>query len=411
MVLYKHCKIIFQNLFNYILFCLTSARGNYIIITNLVQILGAILLNKMKYILDIGSSALRLLAVSNFAGKSRIIAEESVLYDGYIDGEFLTPESFCDKICTLFQNMSDKTRKQISSVVIGVPSDFCICVCKRITRKFATLHKVKNEDILDLFNSNASFGDSNQYSVINFSPIQCVLDGEVKTLSPVGKSTMGLVLDASYILAKTSFINFVFDVFKNLNIDKVDFISTALGQAMVCEPKKNVSRPFAIVDCGHITTSVAVFKGEGLATLSSFSMGGGHISSDIMQVLGKSFKASELIKRKVILTIDSVKNDNYEVCASGDLIKAPINITNQIVKSRIEMIAKVVSNILSIDKMFENIDIYLTGDGLTNFKGVKNIFKDVTGRDTYEFKIPFDNTPEKYQTSKIGLIALLDKAR
>ena len=51
---------------------------------------GCYVLNSLKYILDIGSSTLRLLAVANFAGKPRIVAEEDVLYDGYMDGEFLS---------------------------------------------------------------------------------------------------------------------------------------------------------------------------------------------------------------------------------------------------------------------------------------------------------------------------------
>jgi len=154
--------------------------------------------------------------------------------------------------------------------------------------------------------------------------------------------------------------------------------------------------------------SACVYKGEGLALLSSFSMGGGHISSDIMQVLGLSFKEAELIKRKAILTVESSKNEYYEICTRGSLIKAPINITNQVVKSRIEMIAKVISDILSIDDVFSGIDIYLTGDGIANFKGVKNILKDITGLNVYEYKNPFDNSKDKFQTSKTGLVSLCE---
>ena len=153
---------------------------------------------------------------------------------------------------------------------------------------------------------------------------------------------------------------------------------------------------------------MCVYKGEGLALLSSFSMGGGHISSDIMQVLNMSFKDAELIKRKVILTIESERNENYEVCSKGNLIKAPINITNQIVKSRIEMIAKIIGDILSIDPIFEDINVYLTGDGISNFKGVKNILKEITGLNIYEYKNPFDNSKDKFQTSKTGLASLAE---
>jgi len=362
--------------------------------------------NKLKYILDIGSSSLRLLAVARFSGMLKIVAEESILYDGYIDGEFLTEDELVDVLSQLIDKMYAKLRKPITSMFVGIPSDFCVCVCKRISRKFVDLHKITNAEIEEMYNSNANFGESEEYSLINYSPMQYVLDDGLITLAPVGKKTSSIVMDASYILAKNSFIKLMQEKLNRVGVKQVEFISTALAQAMNCERETDDNKPIAIVDVGHITTSVCVYKGEGLALMSSFSMGGGHISSDIMQVLGLSFKDSELIKRKVILTIEPPRNEYYEACFKGTLIKAPINMTNQIIKSRIETIAKIINDILNIENVYENIDIYITGDGIANFKGAKNILKDITGHNIYDYKIPFNNTKDKFQTSKIGLAAL-----
>jgi cell division protein FtsA len=356
--------------------------------------------------LDIGSSSLRLLATLKIVGRQRIIAEESILYDGFMDGEFLSPDDLEQDLSQLVERMKQKFKKPITSIVVGVPSEFCVCVCKRISRKFVSRHKITDNDLKSLYQANMDFGASEDYSVISFSPMQCVLDDDFKTLSPVGKKSSSLVLDASYILAKNSFMNLLKEYFKVLKIENLEFVPLALGQAMECEPIKDNGKPIAIIDVGHITTSVCVYKGEGLALLTSFSMGGGHISSDLMQVLGLSFKDAELIKRKVILTIDSRKNENYEVCSKGRLIKAPINMTNQVVKSRIEIIANILKDILTIDEVFKGIDIYLTGDGIANFKGVKNIIKDITGLNVYDYKIPFNSSIDKFQTSKIGLAEL-----
>lgn len=362
----------------------------------------------MNFVLDIGSSSLRLLAVTNVCKRAKIVAEESLLYDGFLDGEFLSEDKLEGNLNELIMNLSSKIKRSITSVTVGVPNDFCICVCKRIKRSFVTLHKISKTDLLNLYEYNMTFGESESYSVINYSPMQFVLDGDFKTMSPVGKKTSMLIADVSYILAKNSFIDLISEKLKSLKVKDIDFVSTTLAQGSVCETKSGDKKPFILVDCGHITTSVSVFKGEGLALMSSFSMGGGHISSDIMQVLNLGFKEAELIKRKVVLTIDSRKNDQYLVRFKGENIKAPINITNQIVKSRIEMIAKTVDNILSIDDYFKDLDIYITGDGLSNFKGVKNIFKNVTNREIYDFKIPFDSSKDKFQTSKYGLMSLLE---
>ncbi len=364
------------------------------------------MLNNLKYILDIGSSKICLLAIASYANMPKVFAEEYELYDGYMDGKFLLETEIESKISRLINNMSAKLRKTITSISVGVPAEFCKCACKRISRQFVSLHKVSNSDITDLFISNKGFGDSEGYSVINYSAMQFQLDDGVKTLSPQGKKTSCLTMDASFILAKKSFLNLFVQILNSNGVKQVDFLSTSLGQAVALSKQIQTNKPIAIVDVGHISTSVCVYKGEGLALLSSFSMGGGHISSDIYQVLGMSFAEAELIKRKVILTIESDKNENYQVCSHGSLIKAPINITNQIVRSRIEIIAKIVGNILKVDEMFNGIPVYLTGDGLANFKGVKSVFKQVAGLDISEFKIPLDNSKEKFQTSKLGLAYL-----
>lgn len=364
------------------------------------------MLNGLKFILDIGSSRLSLLAVSNLGKVPHIVAKETVLYDGFMDGEFLSPNEVIENLSTIIENTRQKFRKPVKSIVVGVPSEFCVCVCKRISRQFMSPHKITNQEVVELYSNNASFGDSEEYAVINYSPMQFVLDDNVKTLSPVGKQTTTLVLDASFVLAKRQFIDFMLTQLNQLGVEQVDFVSTALGQALLCSEVNETKTPIAVVDVGHISTSVAVLKGEGLAVLSSFSMGGGHISSDIMQVLGLSYKDAELIKRKAILTIESEKNDYYEVCFKGSLIKAPIYLTNQVVKSRIESIAKIIKDILDIDDVFNGLTIYLTGDGIANFKGAKNVLKDITEHEVKEFKIPFDNSCDKFQTSALGLARL-----
>lgn len=371
--------------------------------------IGGNVLNKFRYVVDIGSSKLRLLAISS--GKtSTMFAEETVLYDGFMDGEFLSPEKLEDDFSKLISQLQLKTRKKINELTVGVTNDFCVCVCKRISRKYSELHKISENDVLELYRNNQSFGDSEEYVLINYSPLQYVLDNDLNTFDPVGQKVMSLTLDASFILAKSSFINLIKQVLANLGIEKVNFVSTSLGQALNCNIQRE-QKQIAIVDVGHITTNVSVLKGEGMALMSSFSMGGGHISSDIMQLLGMNFKNAELIKRKVIMTIESNKNDYYEVCYKGNLIKSPINITNQIVKSRIEMIAKVIGNILSANQSFAGIDVYLTGDGLANFRGVKMLLEEVLNSKVYLYKNDFDNSNEKFQTSKNGLLKLLSVSK
>ena len=88
-------------------------------------------------------------------------------------------------------------------------------------------------------------------------------------------------------------------------------------------------------------------------------------------------------------------------------IKALINITNDIVKARIENIASVVNRVLDSNSAFNDLPIYLTGDGVCNFRGVVNLFEAVCNRKVYLLKSKLHNGEDKYQTSKIGLAKII----
>ena len=88
-------------------------------------------------------------------------------------------------------------------------------------------------------------------------------------------------------------------------------------------------------------------------------------------------------------------------------IKALINITNDVVKARIENIANVVSRIIDSNARFKDLPIYLTGDGVCNFRGVINVFEAVCNRKVYILKSPLHNGDDRYQTSKISLANII----
>ena len=367
-------------------------------------------MKNIKYILDVGSSKMCLFACSFLRNNPVIIASSSQLYDGFMDGEFFEPTQITDVVQKLIADMSEKLRTKIKQVYVGVPSEFSICVCKRKVRKYTRVIKL-NQDIIEEMFDDEDLDTGKDYKLISFSPMQYQLDSGFKTIKPEGKRSSQVIMDGSYILVKNSFITKFDKVLHNLGVSEVEYVSSIFGQGLLCQKGEDNLEPVAIVDVGHITSSVAIIKGEGLALLSSFSLGGGHITADIMQLLNKSFKEAELIKRKVALTIKPQKDEKYICNVDGEKVSAHIQITNDIVKSRIENIAQIIDNILDIDESFKDIPIYLTGSGLCLFKGATAILEKATNRKVIEFKAPFDNSSERFQTSPIGLMELVARLR
>ena len=363
-------------------------------------------MKNLTFVLDIGSSKISLLACQVKKNKSIILTSASEAYDGFMDGEFFSTQQVGETISKLVETLSKRLNTKIIVIHIGVPSEFSACVCKRVTRNFVPARRIEEKELVELFDGVNEFGHKDDYTVVSFSPLQYELDGTtVSKLS--SKKISQFVMDCSYVLAKNQFIELMQSICNECNIKEVDFVSTALAQAQFAKQQLNADlKTSIIVDIGHITTSVAVGKGEGLLMLSSFSLGGGHITADLMQVNNLNYWEADAIKRKVCLTIQSKKDEKYIVYNGEKQISALINITNDIVNARLENIANVVARVISNDA-FKDLPIYLTGDGVCNFRGVINLFEAVCGRKVYLLKSPLHNGEDKYQTSKIALANII----
>ena len=363
-------------------------------------------MKNLTFIFDIGSSKISLLACSVKKGKTIIITSIDKLYDGFMDGEFFSAHDLPTVFKELINEMQERLSCKIDSVYIGVPSEFCACVCKRVTRNFVPSKKLSDADIQALFDGINDFPNNKDYTVISFSPLEYDIDG-VKTLQPTNKKISNFIMDCCYVLVKKDFITIIEQSLDEFNLD-IEYMSTSLAQAHLCmKDMNNTMSPIAIVDVGHITTSVAIAKGEGLMMLSSFSLGGGHITADLMQVRNLSFNDAELIKRKVSLTIQSKKDEKYSVYTKGKSVNALISITNEVVNARLEHIAKIINKVLEQNPIFNDIPVYITGDGVCNFRGIKNLLEVVLNRPVYMFKTIYNDGNNQYQTSKLGLSRLV----
>jgi len=365
-------------------------------------------MKNLTYVLDIGSSKISLLACYVGKNKSAIITSIDKDYDGFMDGEFFSTEQVKLVIAELVSEMQNRVRKSIEVIHIGVPSEFSACVCKRVTKQFVPSRRIQEHELVEMFDGVNEFSQKDEYIVASFSPIQYEFDG-ITSIKLSNQRVSKFVMDCSYILIKKQFAEFITATLNEIGVRDVDFISTALAQAQFA--RKTISdplQPIVIVDVGHITTSVAISKGEGLLMLSSFSLGGGHITADLMQVNNLTYSQADKIKRNVCLTVQSRKDEKYIVYDNNQPIKALINITNDIVNSRIENIASVVLKVLSVNSEFAKLPVYLTGDGICNFRGAINVFESVLNTNISVLKSHLHNDKDKYQTSKIALANIIE---
>lgn len=314
-------------------------------------------------------------------------------------------------ITDLIKELKTKTKIKIKELTISVPSEFCISKTKKISITFATTKKL-TKSLIDEIYANAS-EQIKDYSLINISPVYNILDNEVKVIELKSNlKTLKLTSYVSTIYAQNTFLKNMNNILANLGVLKVNYVSSIFCEALYLINPKTIENNVMLIDIGYLTTSVAVLKGKGLTLLNSFSMGGGHIMGDLAERINLTVKQAEILKRKIVLSLNPTTYDYYEIKESDEKIKK-INIVmaNQIVIDRLNVFASLISKCIdacySSSDNEKNMPIYLTGGGILFIRGAKEYLSTILNR-----KIDLIAPPivEFNKPTDSSVIALLDFA-
>ncbi|MDD4686152.1 MAG: cell division FtsA domain-containing protein [Clostridia bacterium] len=332
---------------------------------------------KIAVVLDIGSSKLELMAGAQGLNNTfAVYGKYSHSYSGFSDGEFFEEEKLESIIANLIENFEAKFQLKIKELTVSVPSEFCISKNKKITITFAKTKKL-TKALIDKIYSNAG-EQINDYSLIHVSPIYNVLDNDIKAIDlDDSLKTSKLTCYVSTIYAQNNLLKNMNNILSNLGVLKVNYVSSAFCEALYLINPKTIENNVMLIDIGYLTTSVAVIRGKGLTLLNSFSMGGGHIMGDLAGRIKLTVKQAEILKRKIVLSLNPATYDCYEVKESNENIKkVNVIMANQIVIDRLNMFASLILKCIDAchsenSSEEKNMPIYLTGGGISYIKGAK----------------------------------------
>lgn len=332
-------------------------------------------------IIDIGSSSVvTMIGERGINHSFRVLGKGEVNYDGFSNGKFFDPDSLKNVIAMSISNAEQSSGLKVTDVFLGVPGEFCNCLCKDVTIDLSRKRKVKQSDIYALFEHGIKPHPT--YSTINHSAIYYTLDDGKRVIDPVGKTTKMLTGKICYILAENNFLDFISNIFAEIGIKHLLFLSSNLAEMTYLLDPAIRDRYAILADVGYITTNVMVGQGDGLLFLNSFSMGGGHITGDLCQVLNIPFAQAETLKHKVVLNWQATENDTYEIMGKEFISTHSARATNEITEARIEIIANYILKCLArCDyEIPDYLPIYVTGGGVSYIKGVRDFLSSKLGR-------------------------------
>ncbi len=362
-------------------------------------------------VLDFGSGKLTaVIAERGVNNTFNIHGTGEVEYAGFYQNEFVEPENLAGSIEEVLTKVQSASGKQIDKLFVGVPAEFSYCKTKSGGVAFKKRTKIGQDEIMAFFNIVSEGLSDEDSTIINRSPIYFTLDDNKKCMNPKGQVSTKLAGEISFIFAENYFIDNVSQILKNFGIENVEYVSSPLAEAIYLIDPEVRDTGAIIIDCGFISTHVALVKGDGLVGLNTFSVGGGHVTTDLSQILELGFKDAENLKRKIVLSLDAKDDDFYEIVSSNG-IATPVSakLTNEIALARIDMIAGLISRSLTILKSNNNgfLPVYLTGGGICYLKGGRDYLSKSIGTniEILSPQVPQLNRP--HFSSVLGILDLV----
>lgn len=363
---------------------------------------------KYVSVLDFGSSKVSvMIAESGINGTFNIRGTGEVEYAGFYNGNFVEPEKLYEAVANCILKAETNSGLKIEKLHIGVPADFTFVECKNSSLAFNKKVKISDEEIADLFSLASREVRHEGATIISRSPIYFVLDDSRKVIDPKGEVSTRLSGMVSFILAENRFIETLDGIIKNMGIKEVEYVSSSLAESIyLLDPQVRDSGAI-LIDVGYLTSFITYVKGDGIIAQNQFSVGGGHISADLCQVLQISFKEAENLKRKVVLSLAATDSDFYEVNVNGDITPVSAKLTNEIVSSRLDMIVELINKCLLKMKGNNYLPIFVTGGGVCLLKGGKDYLSKGIGEN---IEVLSSKVPQLSKPTYSSVLGLLDLA-
>lgn len=360
-------------------------------------------------VIDIGSSKLRaMIAGAGVNNTFYVKAQAQIEYDGFYEGRFLNPDAIGDAIKTILNEIDYESMRGERKVYIGVPAEFSSVVCTTATLNLGERRKIKQADLDNLFYTAGERAKSENVEIVSVNPLSFRLDEGRTSIQPVGEQAITISAELSIIYSNKNFIDMFNNIVSSLGFSSVEYLSEPLSEGLFVVSKEEREDLNLVINVGDLTTSVAFVKGEGLASLASFAIGGGHFTNDLSEAFDLSLAEADRLKRQIVLSLKAGHNDFYELTNDlGKVLKIPMNDANMVVSSRIDIVASAISQCIQLfsSQYMPYLPTLLTGAGISQIKGGRDYLAKCLGRNISYGVPPLPGKDKPQNASIYSLVA------
>lgn len=356
-----------------------------------------------------------------------VIGVGTAKYDGYINGQWIAPEELpkiIDESISAAQKQAGGKQKT-NEVYVGVPGEFSEIRVFNVRLDIQGADpRVTSEHIDEIFkiaeeNFNAAAAreadPSNQLVknvVVHRSPAWFIIDGEKKTLEPVGLKGREISAMVCFVTTSLVFTNHMNYVFNQLNLKVVGYYSSLMGQTRLYIPETERDNVAVLLDVGYLGTDLVICEGDAIIFQDRIPIGGGHISvalasglnvpmNDQLEELKRRYQFAMLADQPIQYQMQSADSSHVERYSQEKLDAMVHPVVNELCDKIKKALIESGCNITPENKM------YLTGGGLVKNKGAKEYIQNRLGRSVVELPYVTINMTEPYFSSSMGLVDII----
>lgn len=331
---------------------------------------------------DFGTSkVVTIIAQSSKTERSEIIGTGSVLYDGFRDGDWNTPEKLVESVKNSIAAAELQAHQSVREVYIGVPGEYITVLTGEaevpITGEDGAVCAEDIDAVQDAVADQLNLIGEDGI-VLHRSPAWFSVDNGNTLLLPIGQHGSVLRGKISYILAQRQFMNDVAELMGMLNITVAGYLSSSLGTALLMVPPEERDRTAVLIDMGYLNTEINVVEGEAIVYHEMMDKGGSELTVALAEEEGLSMKDAERIKRGFSFQPDEFEEqEDIEIRDpyTGRLEIIPRHHVRAILQQTMQELTDEIRDRMdenAFPLMSQRSRIYLTGGGIAMMKGGRN---------------------------------------
>lgn len=224
--------------------------------------------------LDVGTSAVKIVAAENQMNELRILAAAQKPAAGLRHGYVLDPEAASESIKAAAKDVERISNTAVKHAYISISGVKLESIRAKGTVMVSRADaEIAEDDVKRAINqAESNLGGINNRSIIHRIPVLFKIDGEIILGRPTGTKGEKLEADVLFITSLNQHLdNLVKSVdLADINID--DIIAGPLAESYAVLNKRQKEVGAALVDIGAQTTSLAVFEENNLLSLGVFPL-------------------------------------------------------------------------------------------------------------------------------------------